>query len=45
MLLEKIVEVLNYDEQKKHDIGIKARALIIDKFTWESVTDKIYFNL
>lgn len=45
LLLEKIIEVLNYDEKKKHDMGLKARKLITEKFTWESVTDKIYFNL
>lgn len=44
-LLEKTIEVLHYDQQQKHSIWIKARTLMVDKFTWESVTDKIYFNL
>jgi len=44
-LLEKIVEVVNYDEKTREEIAIRARNLIIDKFTWDRVTDKIYFNL
>lgn len=45
LLLEKIIEGLNYDEITRKEISMRARNLVMEKFTWESVTNKIYFNL
>jgi len=45
LLLEKIIECLNYNKTTRREISMRARKLVMEKFTWESVTNKIYFNL